>query len=373
MPLQIMGLSMKNRVGVILGALGGAMMAAGGFMLYLKEQKTNEPIIFVSTLNSPAAEEDATQPKVFSSPNEQFPQSRDNQEMLPPLCKLTNKTWPADLAIYGAGAYGGRKTQLQIDQSGHESTEIDVVVNEPHKPVALILGAYEPTVWNISHTPKTKIVAVVVGGYHRQALLGLDKSVTALASTFDNKGPCGYFYFDKNHIDQLNPLARQLFNKPADTFYPLTDGKVVIGDTNYDPSQLSVVRGSPELLRDPNTRLAGAAGLQEAVQKGDLRLATDEDIKLWQDEYLKKVPAAADVPVIAGQTTSKPHVPEFIGLSQTYVVLKEGFTYPAGLYGGNSVTFIIPKGVPLPNGNPGHSPVYNTNTGGCIGPVCRME
>ena len=32
-------------------------------------------------------------------------------------------------------------------------------------------------------------------------------------------------------------------------------------------------------------------------------------------------------------------------------------TIPAGLYGAHSVTFIVPKGVPSPLGNPGHSTV----------------
>lgn len=43
----------------------------------------------------------------------------------------------------------GRELSFQIDQSGHQATQFDITVNSPEQPVALILGAYEPTVWNI--------------------------------------------------------------------------------------------------------------------------------------------------------------------------------------------------------------------------------
>jgi hypothetical protein len=54
------------------------------------------------------------------------------------------------------------------------------------------------------------------------------------------------------------------------------------------------------------------------------------------------------------------------------VVLKP-FTYPAGLYGGNSATFLIPKGVPKPKGNSGHSSVYDFNTLNCQGALCSTR
>ena len=50
---------------------------------------------------------------------------------------------------------------------------MDVVVNYSSKPVVLMLGAYEPTIWNIKWTPTTHIVALLVSGYRRQAVLAL--------------------------------------------------------------------------------------------------------------------------------------------------------------------------------------------------------
>ena len=83
-------------------------------------------------------------------------------------CGFGNLTIPEGLRVYAAGGSGGRELQFQIDQSGHEATQFDIAVNSPRQPVALLLGAYEPTIWNISWTEGTRIVAVLVSGYHRK-------------------------------------------------------------------------------------------------------------------------------------------------------------------------------------------------------------
>ena len=43
------------------------------------------------------------------------------------------------------------------------------------------------------------------------------------------------------------------------------------------------------------------------------------------------------------------------------------------LFGGHSVAFLIPAGIPTPEGNPGHSAVYFLNDGNCNGAVCRAN
>ncbi len=46
--------------------------------------------------------------------------------------------------------------------------------------------------------------------------------------------------------------------------------------------------------------------------------------------------------------------------------------FPAGLSGGHSVAFILGKGVPMPEGSPGHSRVVSEETGQIIaGPGLR--
>jgi hypothetical protein len=88
------------------------------------------------------------------------------------------------------------------------------------------------------------------------------------------------------------------------------------------------------------------AGIDQLVRDGRLRPATARDITMWRE------------------ATGSSRVPDFraagYGYLETipryYVVVRE-MTYPAGLYGAHAVTFIIPRGVPRPFGEPGHSAI----------------
>lgn len=301
--------------------------------------------------------------------NFEFPvpaQSAQDKGALP-VCEFTNLQMPSNLRVYAAGGYSGRENQFQIDQSGHASTQFDVAVNSPAEPVALLLGAYEPTIWNIGWTEGTRIVAVLVSGYHRQAVAGLESAVPLLNSSYHNKGPCGHFYVGKGQNSALNPLSRKLFQKPVDLVFPGDrTGKIVVGEPLEVGTKLvtSAAR-SPASFRDRDAPLAGQAGIEDAISKGLLRPATAADADAWVAAVVANSPTP-DTPPIAGEGVPKPPKPR---MYKAYVVLKQ-FTYPAGLYGGHSVTFFIPAGVSKPSGNPGHSAVYDFNVLRCQGPGC---
>ncbi|WPP01657.1 hypothetical protein SFA35_10050 [Pseudomonas sp. HR96] len=285
-----------------------------------------------------------------------------------PICGFENFTAPADLVVYAAGGYSGREVGFQIDQSGNQATQFDIAVNSPDKPVALILGAYDPTVWNIGWTPGTRIVAVYVSGYNRQVLAGLDSTVPVLNSSYENKGPCGYSYVSRDSTVGLNPLSRRLFGQPVSMVYPGDkSGKILIGSPlGPNPRLVTSSAVTPDSLRDKQGPLAGQAGIDEAVRNGSLRAATRDDVQAWVDARAAATPAERDVPPVAGGAAARP----LPSVSGAYVVLK-AFTFPAGLYGGHAVTFYVPRGVPLPTGQRGHSAVYDFNSLHCEGPLCR--
>jgi len=275
---------------------------------------------------------------------------------------------PSDFVVYAAGAYSGRKISLQIDQSGHSATQIDVEIDQPGKPIVLMLGAYEPTIWTIRLSPETKVLAALIGGYHKQVVTGLSLSIPSLVSTYDNRGPCGYFYVSPDSLAGLNPLARRVFGRSVDVVYPATDGRVVIGVAM--PVNATSFSSGPSLesFRDKSAPLAGEAGLEEAVLRGLLRKATAADAEAWVDAVIQNTPQR-DIPYVAGQGIPRPPKP---GMHNAYVVLA-AFTYPAGLFGAHSATFLIPKGVPRPQGNPGHSSIYDFNTLSCQGASCTSR
>jgi hypothetical protein len=286
-------------------------------------------------------------------------------------CDSLKSALPADYALYAAGTYGGRRLDVQIDESGHEATQVDLTVNEPTKPVVLMLGMYEPTIWNVRWTQGTRIAAVLVSGYYRQAVAGLPPEVPQLNTSYENKGTCGYFYVSPNDLSMVNPMARKVFGRAADMVWPGKAGNadVLVGNpVGPGAKLLTSDTTSPMSFVDPDAPLAGRAGLAQAVAKGLLRPATEADVDAWMNAQRPVIARTGDLPPVAG--VEAPPLPRRPIAAGAYVVLGK-FRYPAGLFGGNGSTFFIPQGVPQPEGNPGHSYVYDFNSIRCLGPLCQ--
>ncbi|WP_075185003.1 lysozyme inhibitor LprI family protein [Teredinibacter haidensis] len=282
-------------------------------------------------------------------------------------CSFDTEVIFDDTKIYAGGSYSGKKINFQIDQSGHQATQFEVIVNSPNNPVALILGAYEPSVWNIAWTQGTKISAVVATGYHRQAVAGLPQDTPILISSYDNRGPCGYVYVAEKNLRKINPLSRKVFNKDVTLVHYASKGSLVFGDQiNHNDKLFTSKDTPPELFFDKTVPLAGQAGLEDFVRKGLIRKATVQDSERWAQ--MKAEMHKDELPPVASGSISSTFRPRSI--HNGYVILKE-ITIPSGLYGGNSATFFLNKGVPFPKGKLGHSTLYNFNTKSCSGTGCR--
>ena len=280
-------------------------------------------------------------------------------------CVLPGLELPENAKVYVTGANAGEKTGWQIDQSGHEATLVKVAVNSPDAPVALMLSAYEPTIWQIGWTEGTRILAVVASGYHAQAVAGLPDEVPVLSSSSDNKGACVSFYNlgRRGQIpDNIDQLSRRLFGRSPEMPVALVKGQVIFGPPLKNTQKLYTAR---KLIRDdfqvPGTPLAGPMGLADAVRKGQLKPASDEEYQLWQRQLAKNsgIPDHL-IPEKFPRSAGAMHRP--------YVVLDPDFIFPNGLYGGNSATFFLPPGLPLPKGDRGHSRVIFLEDGRSVGP-----
>ncbi len=281
-------------------------------------------------------------------------------------CELPDLQLPADTLVYAAGAYSGRELDVQIDQSGHQATQFDVLVNSPERPVALLLGAYEPSIWNIGWTEGTRILAVLATGYHRQAVAGLPAETPLRISSYDNKGPCGYLYIDEKNRGKLNPMAQRVFKRNVDLVYRIVNGAIVLGEPlQAGAVQLTSPDSPPHSFVDPDLPKAGPAGLADAVAKGLMRPADETDFAAWQAVLERKASQAnQDLPPLANPPTRSSFRPH-----NAYVLLKAQ-RLPAGLYGAHSASFFLPLGVPYPEGELGHSALYDFNSESCRGAVC---
>ncbi|ATB36356.1 hypothetical protein CYFUS_001770 [Cystobacter fuscus] len=288
-----------------------------------------------------------------------------------PACGFRGLTLPADFAVLAGGGHGGKRSTVQIDQSGSAATTMTVSVDNPGKPVVLMLGSQEPTLWSIRRSQETTILAVLVSSSYRQIVAGLDATTPVTVLTAENRSECGYFYVDANRLETLNPMAQRFFGRDVDMVYPASGGEVTLGEAKGTPSKWVGGSDAPvESYADKTAPLAGEAGLDDALRKGLLRRANIGDINKWEAQMARVAPGRGATSVSGDGQASRLRSSHM--MRNAYVVLRP-MTFPAGLYGARSAVFFVPKGTKRPRGNPGHSEVYDFNDMSCTGgPRCHL-
>jgi hypothetical protein len=260
---------------------------------------------------------------------------------------------PDNFVVHAVGTYSGPTDvkDVELDTSGQRVGRAEVIVNVPDRPVVLVLTAYDPTVWHVGRTKETTIAGVIVSGYHAQALIGISKDTPCAMSTYTKKAAFPYFYAYKEsrELESMKGAVMALVGRKIEDFQnqPI-DGVFHVGDP---PKDVKGVVYSDELKIEDYARPAaevaaapsGQNGIEKLVKDGKLRPATQADIDAWVEARKK------NKKLVPG-----PHVTTPIRLERTYVVLKQ-ITLPDGLFGAHSRSFIIPDGVPLPDGPRAHN------------------
>lgn len=275
---------------------------------------------------------------------------------------------PAGFTVQAVGIYeGDLDTDVRLEASGHETRGAEVVVNHPGEDVVLVLMAYDPVLWTVRRTADTRLAAVIVGGYHAQAVLGVERTIPLLITT--HNGPrkdCGrYFYAYKASRELLaaDERIKELTGRGIDRLWSnYSGGRIHVGPAQGGVRLVSSDDYSPEDYTDIAPFPSGQKGIDRLVEMGRLRLATQRDIDAWVE--------AASAPYRRFDPSMKVEAP-FSGRG-AYVVLGP-MEVPGGLYGAHSVVFLVPDGVPMPSGNAGHSTIYMIKDGGCRGPSCPQH
>jgi len=272
---------------------------------------------------------------------------------------------PSDFTVLAGGAYSGKMSTVRIDQSGQNATTMAVSVDNPSKPVVLMLGAFAPTIWTIRCAPDTTLLAVVVSGYHRQVVTGLDDITPVAIHTHDNKSPCGFFSVDDHRLGELNTMALRFFGREVDKVHPAINGELVMGTSRTMTSRWVGRGNAPVESYIDNTPVVEEKTLDDAVREGLLRRANIADKHQWE-KAMKCLAASCGLPPDKVKRRDA-HRGSSLMMSRAYVVLKP-MTFPSKLSGSNSAVFFVPKGTDRPRGDPGHSTIYDFNDMSCTGP-----
>ena len=279
-------------------------------------------------------------------------------------CIFPQQELPQDFDVYALADFGGSPQgyQMRGDNSGHVVGKINAAINYPSKPIVLMVGAHEPTIWNFKWTEGTNIAGVLATGKHPQAIAGLPKETPVVISTRNNGAECGYFYSTEGYVYRtednlnfLNSLSQKVFGQPVENEFPRSVLPRTVGISQNDELEFINSQDIPvESFFDFDAPLVGLSGIKVLLERGLIRRTTEADINTWVEARKKNISYERKQSLIGGEN---------------FVVLGD-FIYPEGLVAALAVNFFIPKGVREPNGDPGHSAIYDLETGKCSSVHC---
>jgi Ca2+-binding EF-hand superfamily protein len=240
-----------------------------------------------------------------------------------------------------------------IGSQDKDTMATKVIIEPGPEPLYLVMIAWDRVIWQFEGAvERVKRVILAEGAVNERE--GSPVGATGLAKevvTVSDSGRCGVFWvnMNKKNLKDTQERTKLLFGREADVMVSsehmwnlqLPSGTVAV------PSQADQSRTFPNL--DPNWR--------------NVR----DDLLNFYPGGLMRIDAAA---VIGGQAVTNYEVlPQQAGLLQLLIdgalarnergefVVTRQTRFPAGLSGAHAVRFIVPKGMPRPAGDPGHSKV----------------
>ena len=263
-----------------------------------------------------------------------------------------------------------------------------VIVEPGSEPLYIVISTYSPAIWQFSGAVE-RIERLVMAssrtgpnsGDARQASLVGATGIASERISFFSRSNCLSYFSETPSSSSLQTLA---------TIRNATGKSPEVIATKYSVSSFSVPSGKIETMGDQRQRplviqksqgtlnIVGNLG-NVIVQAGPSR-ARDDMFQFFPGGVIDIDPKAvvASVPAAAYEV-----LPSQAGLVQLLstgaltqnssgeYIVRQKIRFPAGLAGAHSVTFLVMKGAPYPDGDPAHSCVIMEETGERKGGACR--
>ena len=300
---------------------------------------------------------------------------RSTPVRMTPVCGFPGLTIPPEAKIYAVGGYrGGRNLGWKIGPSHHPAKLSQVVVNSPDEPVVLMLGAYEPTIWEVGWTEGTVILAALVAGHQTQGLSGLPPHVPTLVSSYyPDYGPCPPFHLsaDPEQIKKADELALKVFQRRPDEYFKSADVQYVVVGRPLAAGQKAFM--AKALVREdfelPGSGLTGRAALGAMLRAGLIRPATATEMNRWREKKAGQRRAVAQAEGRPEPSSADDYGLAGLNADNAFVIVDERKFYcPEGL--AEPITVFLPAGLRVPQARLEPCRLFFLDNGTCRGQAC---
>ena len=291
--------------------------------------------------------------------NEQQAENPANPEdFLQDRCGLPEAPAGSDVVVLGSFGSGTLSTVATAGQQS--TTEVSELFIEPGTtPLYILALPFRPTIWHV--TGAVDRIAVLATGptYPSKANVAVS-GLPMERITFLPKRKC----LDKVLMASLRNSA-QLKSRISEVL----KRPVIAMIAGRGMSRIGIPSGEIEIRRDPAIRHSGSLKIFDAETR-----PASVDPMTFKQFYLLRPGGIVDIPmtdiVAPGEVMPYMILPQEAGLIQlmqdgllerrtdgAYLIKRPFERYPTGLFGIRSVIFILPKGMPAPQGPLEHSQI----------------
>jgi Ca2+-binding EF-hand superfamily protein len=319
---------------------------------------------------------------------EQVDAARNRDEAARVQCDMPAASEKAKVVVLG----GYETDALSSVTLGSQDTLIHagrVVVEPGDDPLYVVIATFSPAIWQFSGAVE-RIERVVLSSERtgpngnaaqQPPLVGATGLVASRISIFPRWGCLRYFSETPSGASLLTVAAirRATGKEPS------------VVTAKYSIGSVAVPSGKIETLQDDRQPLL-------VIQKGQGTLNITGDSKnvivqagpsRARDDLSRYFPGGVldiDPKAVVASAAAEAYqvLPAQGGLVQLLstgaltqngsgeYIIRQKIRFPAGLYGANAVTFLVLKGAPYPDGDPGHSCVIREDNGEKKGAICRQ-
>lgn len=269
----------------------------------------------------------------------------------------------SDEKLVLVGAYDGAQISSVTILGQDKSTwAAEAHVKKGKDPLYVMLTSYQPVVWKFTGAT-SRIRRVVLSslfeankGVAGSGLTGVEKSKVS----FVTGTKCLQHFYKRGGLKEAQAKAKVRDVTGREPDYVLVQRSVTVANLPDGPIEKNV--------RDNRSGVRIKVRKVGEVDSQKLRVSRSGPMKIDASEVVSQKPAV-DYEVLPGRAglaqLLKDGKIEHID-RRTYRI-KQKIHVPAGLFGGNGVKFLLPKGVPEPVGDLGHSCLFSEETGRTTG------
>jgi Ca2+-binding EF-hand superfamily protein len=279
------------------------------------------------------------------------------------------------------GAYETQSLSSVALGSQDEVTGVgNIVVERGDDPLYIVIATYRPTIWRFyGATERVERVVVMASrtfndkAAHKQVPLAGVVGLPAERVSFPQRVNCLHYFYTVPSLGSAQAggaLQAALGKAPA-----LIAGKYAVVSFNVPSGKIETVGAAAtsgvQIQQNGSTFVVELDGKSVRLVKREGGL--ERDLERFSPGGVVTI----DAKQVVASAKAEPYevLPEQAGLIQLVksgaltrnerdeFLINKKIRFPAGLAGAHSVKFLLLRGVPKPDGNPGHSTVISEETG----------